>query len=194
MNEAKKNSGSSESYTILSTTKGASLEPVIEMVSNKNNFVELLPTTTTKLQSNSNSKIIENGKNLDSPTTLLLKNSNGDGMPKILHQSLSDSVDKGVRLVKLEWPVEDWHSPNAPQNIFICGSYWGWKDHQVMEKLEKGFNYSLKLPVSNSAYSGPTAQNPFLFKFLVDGVWQCSKIYPISVDSQGIENNYLALE
>lgn len=59
-----------------------------------------------------------------------------------------------------------------------------------MERTERGFSYTVELPDNYRV----DAQHPFLFKFVVDGVWQCGKHFPIAVDGDGIENNYLVFD
>lgn len=183
MAEAKNTAINGKTVSFISTTLDKTVEPVIELVSNQNTLITH-PSSQQK----------QTSKTLNSSTTMLLNSNGENNTPKIVHEPLADLSDKSQRLVKIEWPVHDWHLHDTPRNISISGSYWGWAEQKPMEKSANGFSYTLKFPVSDSAYIGPTAQNPFLFKFLVDGVWQCSRDYPISVDSQNIENNYLALE
>ena len=86
--------------------------------------------------------------------------------------------------------MPDWEAADAPQVVSICGSYWGWKEQQAMERGAKGFVYRLEL----EEHSVVNVQHPFLFKFVVDGVWQCSSHYPRAVAPDGIENNYLVFD
>lgn len=89
-----------------------------------------------------------------------------------------------LKVRKIEWPVSNWDT--APKSVNVCSNYWNWTERS-MERTARGFSTTVELNEDKL----PSAEHPFLFKFVVDGVWQCSKVLPISVDNAGIQNNYL---
>uniref|UniRef100_A0A915D7R2 Ribosome-binding protein 1 n=1 Tax=Ditylenchus dipsaci TaxID=166011 RepID=A0A915D7R2_9BILA len=93
-----------------------------------------------------------------------------------LKPTLAQQAEQFSKVHKIEWPIKDWTDPNCPKEINICGSYWGWKDQQPMEKTATGFCYPLELPEDFVI----DINHPFLFKFVVDGEWQVCPQLPIS--------------
>ena len=69
-------------------------------------------------------------------------------------------------------------------NVKLIGSFSNWKQQYEMEKDEKDNIYKFSLPLNNEKYQ---------YKFIVDGVWKCSKKQSTIDDGKGNINNILDL-
>ena len=70
------------------------------------------------------------------------------------------------------------------ENVKLIGSFSNWKQKYEMEKDEKDQIYKFSLPLNNEKYQ---------YKFIVDGVWKCSKNQETIDDGKGNINNILDL-
>ena len=69
-------------------------------------------------------------------------------------------------------------------NVKLIGSFSNWKQKYDMEKDEKEQIYKISIPLNNEKYQ---------YKFIVDGVWKCSKKQNTIDDGKGNINNELDL-
>lgn len=69
-------------------------------------------------------------------------------------------------------------------DVKLIGSFSNWKDKFQMEKDEKTHIFKFSLPLANDKYQ---------YKFIVDGVWKCSKKQKTTDDGKGNINNFLDL-
>ena len=69
-------------------------------------------------------------------------------------------------------------------NVKLIGSFSNWKEQYEMEKDENEQIYKFSLPLNNDIYQ---------YKFIVDGVWKCSKEQSTVDDGKGNINNLLDL-
>ena len=69
-------------------------------------------------------------------------------------------------------------------NVKLIGSFSNWKEQYEMEKDEKNKIYKISLLLDNDIYE---------YKYIVDGVWKCSKNQEIIDDGKGNINNILDL-
>ena len=70
------------------------------------------------------------------------------------------------------------------ENVKLIGSFSNWKQKYEMEKDEKDKIYKFSLPLNNEIYQ---------YKFIVDGIWKCSKNQETIDDGKGNINNILDL-
>ena len=70
------------------------------------------------------------------------------------------------------------------ENVKLIGSFSNWKQKYEMEKDEKDGVYKFSLPLNNEIYQ---------YKFIVDGIWKCSKNQETIDDGKGNINNILDL-
>ena len=69
-------------------------------------------------------------------------------------------------------------------NVKLIGSFSNWTKYYDMEKDEKEQIFKFSLPLENGKYQ---------YKFIVDGVWKCSKKQNTEDDGKGNINNILDL-
>ena len=69
-------------------------------------------------------------------------------------------------------------------DVKLIGSFSGWKQQFNMVKDEKDQIYKVSLPLKNEIYE---------YKFIVDGVWKCSKKQNTKDDGKGNINNVIDL-
>lgn len=69
-------------------------------------------------------------------------------------------------------------------DVKLIGSFSGWKQQFNMIKDEKDQIYKVSLPLKNEIYE---------YKFIVDGVWKCSKKQNTKDDGKGNINNVIDL-
>ena len=69
-------------------------------------------------------------------------------------------------------------------NVKLIGSFSNWVKYYEMEKDEKDQIFKFSLPLENGKYQ---------YKFIVDGVWKCSKKQNTEDDGEGNINNILDL-
>lgn len=65
--------------------------------------------------------------------------------------------------------------------IYITGSFCNWNERLKMYKNKKNI-FELKIVLPKGQYE---------FKYIVDGVWKCSSLYPQKYDNKGNNNNYI---
>lgn len=70
------------------------------------------------------------------------------------------------------------------EDVKLIGSFSGWKQQFNMIKDEKDQIYKVSLPLKNEIYE---------YKFIVDGVWKCSKKQNTKDDGKGNINNVIDL-
>ena len=70
------------------------------------------------------------------------------------------------------------------EDVKLIGSFSGWKQQFNMVKDEKDQIYKVSLPLKNELYE---------YKFIVDGVWKCSKKQNTKDDGKGNINNVIDL-
>lgn len=103
--------------------------------------------------------------------------------------------------VEIMWDVDN-PEARVPNEVFITGSFWGWKEKKAMKRSERGFILTVDLfgesinqeaKLLNGAENGTTngcGVQPYKFKFIVDGVWRCSDRYQ-KLTEDGNENNII---
>ncbi|VDM50758.1 unnamed protein product [Toxocara canis] len=117
---------------------------------------------------------------------------------------------------ELKWPVPDWNAADAPKEVRISGSFWGWQQPRAMNRSEDGYSIQLEMPLEHEDHHGvgeermtngattlkytrsdPGRRSPIRqkmqyheFKFLVDGQWRCADHYEKKRTEDGaFENN-----
>ncbi len=141
---------------------------------NPNNFVE----EENDVQNKEN--ILDNNNN-DKDNNDYNDDDNNDNINDFTEQTTETFPDSNIPKNKNMY-MFTWEE--GGNNVKLIGSFSNWKEQYEMEKDEKDKIYKFSLPLNNEIYQ---------YKFIVDGVWKCSKNQNTIDDGKGNINNILDL-
>ena len=87
-------------------------------------------------------------------------------------------VDNRKFPYKFEWKGE-------AKDVILTGDFDNWQTKIIMKKNEKTGYFEAIVPLERKKNN---------FKFIVDGIWACSDLYPSNHDKAGNLNNFVTLE
>ncbi|RLV94706.1 Niemann-Pick type C-related protein 1 [Spathaspora sp. JA1] len=108
---------------------------------------------------------------------ILLSYFGDDQRPKRPVMQISTSYENEVNT------YNDFPDDTGPSDVVVTGSFVNWTENIPLVKQADG-SFSLEVPLVAS-------EEPILYKYVVDGVWQASQGEQITKDESGIENNVL---
>jgi hypothetical protein len=120
--------------------------------------------------------ILENNNDENDDNENNNNDTNEENNNKETDETFSDS-NSGKIMYTFSWD-------EGGDDVKLIGSFSGWKQQFNMIKDEKEQIYKVSLPLKNEIYE---------YKFIVDGVWKCSKKQNAKDDGKGNINNVIDL-